>query len=284
LVMKLVCSGLSWIIQALDAGLLLAIVKSASRTDSTLGESISSRCSQLLYVIALQLMYKSAVRSAAKALETVDRLNLDVTSESPLFDAWVQFKTLSQQRVDMKKRMEQDQSDHGCNLPSCSVTVKRDELLRCGGCLCATYCSKPCQRTHWAAHKARCKEDQGTTQNRDATPLTPGEHNFIGRIVFDDLRTNIDGLVAYVKARQEHRGSELAFSLNYATIPVEITVVPIGEMHTKVQCHIEGLDEMSRRSDGEGNIMAEAVTVRGGALSLAVFRIQLPMLKVLCML
>ncbi|KAF7984564.1 hypothetical protein HWV62_13773 [Athelia sp. TMB] len=279
LVIKLACTGASWVIQALDAGLLLAITKSAFRNGS-IGKNISSRCSQLLYVVALQLMYKSVVRSTAKALTKVDESSFDITSESFLFDAWDQFKTLSQQRIATKKRMEQDQCDHGCNLPSCFVMVKRDELLSCGGCLSATYCSKPCQRTHWATHKAQCKESRGVTQNGDVTPLTPGEHSFIGRIAFDDIH-NINALVAYVKACQEHRGSELAFSLNYATIPMEITVVPVGEMHTKVQCHIDGLDEKSQQGDSKANIIAEAVTVRGGALSIAVFRMHLPMLKIL---
>ena len=192
LVTEFIYSEIRWIVQALDAGLLLAIMKSESapRTSGAIGRSISFRCSHLLRVFALQLVYKSVVRSAAKALAAVGGLSLTITSESPLFAAWDQFERLSRQRTALKKRMEQDLCGHKCNLPNvrlsfrslhvkhakhvqCSVRVMRVELLRCGGCLSATYCSKPCQRAHWAAHKARCKEDRGMTQSEQHISTRP---------------------------------------------------------------------------------------------------------------
>lgn len=62
-----------------------------------------------------------------------------------------------------------------CSGPSCS----KPGSSKCGGCKNATYCSRECQKTHWAAHKTICKEiSQSNTPKSNcyilrAVPQTP---------------------------------------------------------------------------------------------------------------
>jgi hypothetical protein len=40
----------------------------------------------------------------------------------------------------------------------CDKCLKTCKVLKCSLCRLATYCSKECQRAHWACHKATCKK------------------------------------------------------------------------------------------------------------------------------
>lgn len=92
------------VIQALEADILPVILKSARR----LAHDTSLTCSSLLSnTLCLFLVFKSVVRSAAKALKRVDRLKLGDSSGGPIWKAWVVFKTLCRERIDVLDNMDQ---------------------------------------------------------------------------------------------------------------------------------------------------------------------------------
>lgn len=96
----------SMVIQAFDADILPAILKSACQM-ARLTNEISLRCSSILSnTLCKYLVFKSVVRSAAKALERVDRLNLDDSSGGPIWQAWVVFQTLARERIDILNSMD----------------------------------------------------------------------------------------------------------------------------------------------------------------------------------
>ena len=42
----------------------------------------------------------------------------------------------------------------------CGELFEREALMRCAKCKVAYYCTRACQRRHWAAHRAPCLQNQ----------------------------------------------------------------------------------------------------------------------------
>ena len=42
----------------------------------------------------------------------------------------------------------------------CGELFEREALMRCAQCKVAYYCTRACQRRHWAAHRAPCLQNQ----------------------------------------------------------------------------------------------------------------------------
>lgn len=99
-------NGHSWAIQALDSGLVPAILKSAPRIDQ-LKKHDAIWCSTLLSPNLYQyLIYKSVIHSTARALRKGERLDLDNLG-GPIGDAWFAFKHLAQERITLKAKGNQ---------------------------------------------------------------------------------------------------------------------------------------------------------------------------------
>ncbi len=64
--------------------------------------------------------------------------------------------------LDMKYEEVKSISKMGmCFNPHCALPggmTKRSKTLYCDRCLCITYCSRACQKSHWKQHKSTCEE------------------------------------------------------------------------------------------------------------------------------
>jgi hypothetical protein len=109
-------NGTSWIVQAFDAGLLPALLKSGRRL-AQLDKFSSNHCTDLLSDILCQyLVYRSVIYSAGKVLRRVERLNIDQDVAGPLWDGWLLFKGLAQERIKFAIQTENDDvKQNGCN-------------------------------------------------------------------------------------------------------------------------------------------------------------------------
>lgn len=132
-----VVNGPSRVVQALHAGLLPAVLKSASRMDPSSDRRIAFECSRLLFDILCQyLVYREVIRSAERALKTVERFRLDDTLGGPIKAAWDMFKTLSQKRTALKERFDagDDGPQRRCDRVKVSAPVPSTILVNDRSC------------------------------------------------------------------------------------------------------------------------------------------------------
>lgn len=172
-------NGTSWIVQAFDSGLLQVLLKSGRRL-AKLNESNRNLCTTLLSDILCQyLVYHSVLCSVGKVLRRVERLDIGQDVAGPLWDGWLLFKGLAQERINFAIQVENDDVRRkDCNrigvsgagfwfimtfpdglpLMQCDQTNEADSLLRCSSCLSTLYCGRNCQRLDWPSHKSSCQQ------------------------------------------------------------------------------------------------------------------------------
>ncbi|KZP10497.1 hypothetical protein FIBSPDRAFT_963101 [Athelia psychrophila] len=236
-------NGRLWACQSVDAGMLPAILKSAPLLAQS-PEIVCRVCSTLLFNMLCQyLVYRSVVRSAAKAIRRVERLKLDDSLGGPIWDAWTVFKRLSQERIQISQEriaLKEDPSKANatfCSRLNCLASIDPDELLRCSGCWQTFYCDSACQRMDWKAHKSECRETQQLLRDGIQVAMSPADSKFIGDIVEKDIRRNNDSslekLLMALKASPTKRRtpSEFFFCADYTTVPVNIKVIPVTDVH-----------------------------------------------------
>ncbi|KZP28805.1 hypothetical protein FIBSPDRAFT_234738 [Athelia psychrophila] len=256
-------NGPSWVVQAFEAGILPAILISVPRMKHS-PESVSSECASLLSDILCQyLVYKSVIRSAAKAIKRVDRLKFDEGSGGPIWEAWNTFKTLAQERIALKKETDKKEiRQNRCHSIKCEgvIDLENDELLACSGCFAANYCNRVCQKMDWPTHKSRCQDTQRQIREGINIPLSKGDVSFLRAIIRHDIYDNA-AAVEMLHTAIAHRHcspSEFAFSMDYTQVPVEIKVILVGELHgIDVTCEV--MIEEALQSGGRSMVVMSEV-------------------------
>jgi len=156
-------NGPSWVVQAFDAGILPALLKSG-RHLTQLDAHHRDLCTKLLSDLLCQyLVYRSVLRPVAKALRKTERLQIGQDVAGPLWDGWLFFKCLAEERIAIKEERD-DEGQRKCNRVGCNETDDMSDLRRCSGCLSVQYCQNNCQRLDWATHRSMCREMQHALQ------------------------------------------------------------------------------------------------------------------------
>jgi hypothetical protein len=96
-------NGATWISQALDAGLLPALLRSGARLQGLMWQGRHTVCPDLFKVLHQYLPYRSVLRCVARALRKVDRLNIGQESAGPLWASWMEYKHAATTRLILKE-------------------------------------------------------------------------------------------------------------------------------------------------------------------------------------
>ncbi|KAH3757465.1 hypothetical protein Pelo_10690 [Pelomyxa schiedti] len=102
----------------------------------------------------------SATKTATTTPSTTSTTTICATSKTSGTNLWSGGKELASAVIGLHL--------HRCH--QCRVVLGKP--LRCGGCMAATYCSKECQKQHWAKHRSSCN-----TCTRKESLHTPGSQH-----------------------------------------------------------------------------------------------------------
>ena len=296
-------NGPSWVIQAFDSGILSAILKSGRRL-ATLDPFHRDLCTTLLSDILCQyLVYRSVLGSVAKALRRMERLCIDQDVAGPLWDGWMSFKSLAQERIAIKEEND-DGVTNRCNRIGVSQLGSRFSQIYVDGCPCSattpmiqTRCcaaravslhstakehvndltghlTSPCVRSYNVLFEVNLfrrysflTTDFLANMDSEGTciPLLDSDKDFVAIIAMKDVLAHAEKLLSYVKDHREPMPSisSLAMSLDYTAVPVTMTVLPTSEL-LGMDSSWDSLIQQAHKSGGE-SIFTKADIQRGGS-------------------
>ncbi|KII85468.1 hypothetical protein PLICRDRAFT_317343 [Plicaturopsis crispa FD-325 SS-3] len=260
--------GLSWVRQAVEAGLLSALV-SAHVILTDLGQDCTRIYTLIGDILPKYLVYLSVIRIASRSLKKIDSLGLEQkTKRDARFQAdWESFRHLVHDRSRLKGSLGKSAVDTRmkCENPKCQKSEEDGErFLRCSGCLEMYYCSRQCQSIDWkTSHRNICKETQRRRSTGDDLPLSTSDSVFINQVFRDEVVRHLPAILK-MRIAQGHRRSEPTIvEMDYNHIPTRMQVStpdqfkPMSvdldsERDTRVR--FEALLESARAKTGDDHI------------------------------
>ncbi|KAF7977132.1 hypothetical protein HWV62_4529 [Athelia sp. TMB] len=237
-------NGPLWAAQALDAGLLPAVLKSAARV-ADMPEMMSSRCASLLHkVIGGFIIDRPVIRATAKAMRRLDRLDLDDSAGGPIWEAWRDFKTLAQERCGVIIRIatlvQSTEMKQTCFVAAAAY-LRITAVNRVKSCIGSLTSRGASRIKSFFAVRTYARINITLSDNADfeiadgvCTPMTSGDLAFVRRVVIADLNRNaetVDALLVAGDAFRTHGSlSSVAFVLDYCQGPVRISAVPLYQL------------------------------------------------------
>ncbi|KAF7327112.1 MYND-type domain-containing protein [Mycena kentingensis (nom. inval.)] len=199
--------------QAVDAGLLQAILLLSSKLDgatSSVETSARQHLRHILRVILPQsMMFLSVLRIMKREHRQIEGEMVDRTiALTGLHEDWISWMLLLTWRCHVAKIPRELKGTSSklvsCdNFVQCGKAARKKELQRCSGCLYVYYCSKECQRAAWKQHKPMCrlKRDATTPDNTEGVRamFTDSDARFIRELFSTDAHVHFPHLQKLAK-------------------------------------------------------------------------------------
>ncbi|KAJ7337699.1 hypothetical protein DFH08DRAFT_877340 [Mycena albidolilacea] len=187
--------GFPWFKQALDNGLLRALVLCAGRRERILQTPLHWFLREPLVEM---LVYHSVLSSLRPVFDEAKNLaNSPGFRNSEYAREWDNFLALATERLSVMERYDSGELGalRACDNVECSAMRKDDELLRCTACRNAFYCSKECQAADWASgHRKLCKNALNRIHEK-CPQLTFRDRNFLRALVHSDYLAGRENLL-----------------------------------------------------------------------------------------
>ncbi|KAJ6620290.1 hypothetical protein B0H10DRAFT_1087670 [Mycena sp. CBHHK59/15] len=177
----------TWVTQAIDAGLLIALLNSSKWTAHMSELEDQTRVQIVKTILFPYLGFLSVVRSVGRALKKVERKGY-VAQSGPFGDAWATFRQLAHIRVAFAG--EEALTPDSCQCNRCRrVSGPHVDIFLCDGCASVGYCSRLCQKKDWKqGHREICKDIQKRRQDGLVFECSKVDFTFAIRCLRQDLR------------------------------------------------------------------------------------------------
>ncbi|TFK64488.1 hypothetical protein BDN72DRAFT_963159 [Pluteus cervinus] len=173
-------NGIFWIIQAVNSGILSALVGSSPVFHDLEELAYTTLSVFFSEVIPEYLCYRSVVEAVDAALQKLKQTAQ--LASVPKSRAWQVINRLTKLRAERKalltitvKALKRTKSNK-CSNGEYKIVDTLNNFRKCGNCLSSFYCSKECQTAHWKnGHKICCERrrnpEDDTTSYRNAAYL-----------------------------------------------------------------------------------------------------------------
>ncbi|KIM82784.1 hypothetical protein PILCRDRAFT_456325 [Piloderma croceum F 1598] len=236
-------NGVSGIQQALEAGLLSALVKSDPWLSKFDAAHSTMHLPLLSNVLPKYLIYRSVVRRVTKSLRNISMLGDEqkMVQGTLYWSAWSQFKQTAAERSRIDKEMEIGSAGRMlCSNKKCAKVDVKGAFMRCSGCKQSFYCSPSCQVADWkdGTHRTSCKEAQQRSKiDGMSSFFSKSDNEFITKVVVQEYKSRIEEIRQIRGSMKQADSLPLIVNLDYCCVPVKMT---IGSPTT---CRPSGLDD-----------------------------------------
>ncbi|EPQ56164.1 hypothetical protein GLOTRDRAFT_128115 [Gloeophyllum trabeum ATCC 11539] len=191
--------GSTWVIQALEAKLLLGLLRCEPWLPYLQGHDDECFYSFLFNVLPSYAVYRSVLCVMQRSFTWIveSQLHLSRFSDDPEWtEAWEYFiSTLESQWALLSSVPHLLPGYEKCSNVECTQEKASNEFYKCSRCLSAQYCSKACQETDWKGwHKEAC--DRIRKDRIDAWPhKLPAEDAKFIEVMLDVEREKLKDVV-----------------------------------------------------------------------------------------
>ncbi|KAJ7138578.1 hypothetical protein C8R46DRAFT_1201116 [Mycena filopes] len=270
--------------QAVDAGLLQALMQCATRTST---DGFKSNLQQLLCVTIPQALVNCYVVLGIKA--ALPEITALVAKAPPAFResllnaGWIYVECLVQNRVAVPTDREPAKACDNievlrfCPYFWCNEIFAKAEFQRCSGCKSLYYCSSACQTADWKRrHRKACRFYGALELTERAEPeLDPRERSYLRKLLHRDWEAaHIEVCAKQIKFMADNPPSALFLTLfDYSrrtvdvTVDVEVHAIPDSQAARalKAQAPYEWADIVARARNSGGRMHVHVMRVPAGA-------------------
>ncbi|KAK0446536.1 uncharacterized protein EV420DRAFT_892865 [Desarmillaria tabescens] len=173
--------GFTWVSDALDKGILQAIVKSQPYIAREHQESLESLTVGILDTITLFAVYRSVLHRARTSLRRAEAIQDAAKLQGIVKDAWMRLKDKVNHLWDLRPMYFMVRGGAtSCMSDNCMTrqqgNTSRVRDMRCSGCQYAYYCSRECAKSGWKdGHRKQCLELRRQFQEGYPRVMSPCE-------------------------------------------------------------------------------------------------------------
>ncbi|KAJ7461206.1 hypothetical protein FB451DRAFT_1498452 [Mycena latifolia] len=242
--------GRTWMAEALQSGLLRAIVLVASSQtpDAELDGQLDCFLTKAL---PPYMVYRSIlVHMRACLLEVEDLVKSEAFLASKSFAAWQRFHTVVCERLDLLEIFDSTPGAlyKGCDNMACGQLREKSELQRCSICLDVYYCSRQCQAIDWrAGHRLNCPLFSGVRNLPEEQQCSKQDRAYMRALIHRDYLANRPQIFAAEISHMKQNPQELTLvSFDYMNGPVVVDISPWPTHTTLVEVAAMPYDWVAR--------------------------------------
>ncbi|KAJ7142291.1 hypothetical protein C8R44DRAFT_846395 [Mycena epipterygia] len=223
--------GYTWTGQALEAGLLRAIILCATLPANERA-SVEDQVQGLLERVMHSMAYYSIMSRIVQSFRDIEELEkTPAFLKSFIYPGWKKLKQLFTERLallgdfDLRKLP----SFKACDNLKCDTAIGlKSQFRRCGSCQSMYYCSAECQTADWTSggHRATCHHLRSIRLREP--PLSTRERSFFRALLHHDYEAAKPGILRQqVLAWTKNPAATLYTSFDYSAGAVVVRVSPI---------------------------------------------------------
>jgi hypothetical protein len=213
----------------LDAGVLPVLLK-AGGIMADLEPNFAERGSMIITTgLFMFLTYRSVLRSVAKTLKRIDRLQIGEDVAGPLWNSFLYFKMAALHNLDVKKEFDQERTIYSCGRSGCGHNDNSDDMRCCAGCLIQYYCDRQCQKIDWPSHRVSCKSTQQAMRDGFAASISKNDHDYRISLLLHDFEKHAEVISDIVQNKYPAISPSFLVALfDYRSCPVRLDVYTIS--------------------------------------------------------
>ncbi|KAJ7633581.1 hypothetical protein DFH06DRAFT_689128 [Mycena polygramma] len=254
---------------AIDAGLLHGIIHSSILCDGAEVLEESGLKTLLTTVLPDALVYYSVLGALETQLpEVAEIAKLPGFKQSAMYDHWVYFANLAEERIGLLNHFKSGHSSHkACDNMECGVIRQKTDFQRCSNCQRVYYCSPDCQTEDWeSGHRETCHSLRiCRLHNSDFSPRTLW---FMRWLFHSDsaLLTTTSELCSRLEMMRDYPGDPIVSILDYRNGVLSVETGTLGsERETCDQWEVYWDEHRARMARSGGRMELHLMRIWDGS-------------------